>query len=121
MFKFYQFPDAREAALARIFDVDTVHIAKAIQMSSADGAATDVMADVFGKHAWIGYVPEAPGIMTPASGYQFGFTGMTAGFQIAVERIPDQREKTDFLQGYMCYDQKQTGADLGAFFYNRIS
>lgn len=120
MFKFYQFPDAREAALARIFDVDNVLIGKALQMSSNDGA-TDAITDVFSTHAWLGYVPSAPGIMAPASGYQFGYTGMTAGFQIAVERIPDQRDKVDYIQAIQCYDQKLIGADLGAFFVNAIT
>jgi hypothetical protein len=46
---------------------------------------------------------------------------MTAGFQVAVERIPDQRDKVDYIQCYNCYDQKLIGADLGAFFLNAIT
>ena len=117
MYKFYQFPDVNESALAKIFDVDKVLIARALSMNTADGSGDPLtVSNVYGKNAWLGYVPDAPGLMSPASGYIFSWNAMTAGFQIAVEKIPDQRDKVDYLQAVMSYDQKLIGADLGCFF-----
>ena len=52
-----------EAALAKHFKLDRVFVFDTAKNSANKGAAVS-MADVFGKHAWIGYLDPNPGIDT---------------------------------------------------------
>jgi len=123
MYKYTQVPITTPDMVANVLGLKKLYIGSAIQATSPEGAGDDnFTADwVFGKHAWIGYVPDAPSLMMPSSGYTFGFTGMGAGYQIAIQRIPDQRTMVDYTQGFMCYDQKVIGKDLGVFFKDAIA
>jgi hypothetical protein len=55
--------------------------------------------------------------MTPTAGVIFSYTGMTAGFDPAIERVPDRRTHADYFQAYSCYDDKQIADPLGSLFY----
>lgn len=115
MYKYTQVPVTTPDMIANVLGLKKLYIASAIQATSTEEADTFTADWVFGKNAWIGYVPDSPSLMMPSAGYTFGFTGMGAGYQIAIQRIPDQRHMVDYTQGFMCYDQKIIGSDLGVF------
>jgi len=121
MFKYTQVPITTTDMIANVLGVKKLYVGSAIVATSEEDAATFVSDWVFGKNAWLGYVPDSPSLMMPSAGYTFSFTGMGAGMEIAIQRIPDQRHMVDYTQGFMCYDQKVIGADLGIFFSGAIS
>ena len=110
-------------ALAAIFDLDEVMVATAIYNTAAAGA-TASHSFIAGKHALLAYVPPSPGLMTPAAGYTFewtGLTGMTEGIAgggagVAVEKWYSRDRKSDRVEINMAFDQKKVSADLGCFF-----
>jgi hypothetical protein len=106
--------------IAQALGLKNILVGKAKYMSSAEGV-TEVMADMWGKHCWVGYVPPSMGPMTPAPGAIFSWTGMTAGFETAIERVPDRRTHADYVQAFNCVDTQVTASDLGAFFTGAVS
>jgi len=123
MYKYTQVPVVTPDMIANVLGIEKLYIGSAIVATSEEGAGDDnFTADwVFGKNAWVGYVPPSPSLMMPASGYTFSFTGLGGGYEVVIQRIPDQRHMVDYTQGYMCYDQKVIGKDLGVFFANAVS
>jgi hypothetical protein len=95
-------------------------IGKAIAMTSEEGAA-DALGYVWGKHALVSYVAPQVGLMTPTAAAIFSFTGLTGGFDPAVERVPDRRTHADYFQAYSCYDDKIISTELGGFLNGIIS
>lgn len=123
MYKYTQVPIIEEDMIAKVFGVQKLYVAKATYATSLEGVGDDNYTGdfIFGKHAWLGYVPDAPSLMMPASGYHFVYTGMGAGYDIAIQRVPDIRHMVDYTQGFMCYDQKVIGKDLGIFFSGAVA
>lgn len=110
--------------VARALRVDRLLVAGAIQITSPEGAAVESYDWIYGKHALLVYAAPRPSLLAPSGGYIFSWTGMTRGFETAVERITGELAnyfKTDFIRGYQCYDMRVVGPDLGAFFLNAIA
>jgi hypothetical protein len=120
IYKYTQPAIMTEDLIAKALGLEKILIGKAVYMSSAEGA-TDALGYVFGKHALVSYVAPSVGLMTPTAAAIFSFTGMTGGFDPAVERVPDRRTHADYFQAYSCYDDKIISADLAAFFNGIIS
>lgn len=110
---------ANEAALAKIFSVDRVLVAKAIKNSAASGA-TFSGALIAGKNALLAYVSDAPGIMEPSAGYIFMWRGISRGLgtTIAAYKIPMPwlGLNTVRCEAEIAFADKVVGADLGVFF-----
>ena len=92
--------------LAELFEVEKLLIGNAIYDSAEEGA-TASLAYIWGKSAWLGYVPPNPGLMTPAAGYIMTWKNRT------VERHRMPLEKADFYRVEWHYDDKVTCADAG--------
>jgi hypothetical protein len=120
IYKYTQPAVMTEDLIARAIGLDKILIGKAVYMTSDEGA-TDALGYVFGKHALISYVAPQVGLMTPTAAAIFSFTGMTGGFDPAVERVPDRRTHADYFQAYSCYDDKIVSTELGGFFNAIIS
>jgi hypothetical protein len=120
IYKYTQPAIMTEDLIARAVGLDKMHIGKAVYMSSEEGA-TDALGYVWGKHADVSYVAPGVGLMTPTAATIFSFTGMTGGFDPAIERVPDRRTHADYFQAYSCYDDKIISPDLAAFFNGIIS
>lgn len=122
--KYGQTPGAAAQAgkdtLAKLFEVDEVVVAAAIQNTAAEGA-TEANSFIIGKHALLSYRPPNPGLEIPSAGYIFGWTGYLAGavgaFQISKFRM--EQIKSDRIEGEMAYDMKKVAGELG-FFFNGI-
>jgi hypothetical protein len=120
-FKYTQVPLVTEDMLAKVFGLQKLYVAQALHATTEEGMtmaddATDTDFDwIFSDGAWIGYVPASPSMMMPASGYTFNFTGLSAGYDISIQKFPDPRYKVDYTQGLLCYDQKIISPSTGAF------
>ncbi len=105
------------AALAALFEVESVQVMNAIRNTAAEGQ-TAVHRFIGGKHALLSYRPPRPGILTPSAGYTFAWTGFlgaeAAG--IRIKRFRMENLESDRVEGQMAYDQRRISADLGFFF-----
>lgn len=107
--------------LAALFELEEVLVMDAIQNTAAKGA-TPVHRYIGGKHALLVYRPPSPGIMTPAAGYTFSWTGFlgASSFGLRILRFRLNRNAADRVEGEMAYDQKKVSADLGYHFTNIV-
>jgi len=109
--------------LARLFEVDNYYIAQAVQVTSQEGLS-NTTAFVMGNNALLCYVPASPGLMAPAAGYTFSWSGLTGmnGLGVRVNRIPMNWRGvgTERIEGELAMDMKVVGADLGAMFVTAV-
>ncbi|HEY6272625.1 MAG TPA: hypothetical protein VIX19_11615 [Terriglobales bacterium] len=127
-------------ALAEIFEMDTVHVSDSIYNTAPEAAGVNSGAtyvppaynqgvnanesNVFiaGPNVWIGFTPRAPGIMTPACGYTFSWTGYFGATE-AGERISSyyfQPDRSTHVEIESAYAQKVISPDMGGFFSSCI-
>jgi hypothetical protein len=108
-------------AIAAIFEVDRVLVAKAIRATSAEGD-TVATAQIMGDHALLSYAPETPSVEMPSAGYIFGWTGLNGAGNVpelpglTISRYREDLKKADKIEAEMAWDNKLTGSDLGYFF-----
>lgn len=121
LYKYTQTAVLTPELVARALRVDRLLIAGGIQITSAEGAATETYDWIFAKRAWLGYVNPRPSLMAPSAGYIFSWRGFTQGYEVAIERIPDRRVKADYTQGFSAYALKVVGADLGYLFDTAVA
>jgi hypothetical protein len=103
--------------MARLFEVDNVYIAMAVQNTAQEGQ-TAAYSFVFGKHALFLYVPPSAGMETASSGYTFAWNGPEGNFVNgqAVSQFYINYKKTTRYEGEMAFDFKIIGSDLGVFY-----
>ena len=68
---------AMKDSLAALFELDEVMVMAGVE-NSADEGVTDDFEFIGGKNALLAYRPPSPGIMVPAAGYTFNWTGYAA-------------------------------------------
>lgn len=102
--------------LSQLFDVEKVLVASAIENTAAEGQ-TATHSFIGGKKALLVYTPKNPGIMTPAAGYTFSWTGFLGATSSGnrIKRFRLEHIESDRVEGQMAYDLKLVSADLGAF------
>ncbi len=120
IYKYTQPAVMTEDLIAKAVGLQKVLIGQALKETSAEGVASS-LDYVWGKHAFVGYVAPSVGLMTPTCGMITSWTGMTGGFNTAIERIPDRRVHADFFQGYQCYDDIMVAESMGSLFYGIVS
>lgn len=92
--------------LAGLFDLDKLLVGTAIYNSAAE-SATVSLSYIWGKHLWLGYVPDAAGLLIPASGYVFVWKDRK------VERFREDQEHNDVFTASMNWATKITASDAG--------
>lgn len=126
--------------LAAIFEMDKVFVSDAIYNTASEAAGPDSGASyvppaynqginageantfIAGPNVWIGYTPTAPGLMTPACGYTFAWSGYFGATQ-AGERISSyyfQPDRSTHVEIESAYVHKVISADMGGFLANCI-
>jgi hypothetical protein len=121
--------------LAAIFEMDRVHVSDAIYNTAPEAAGPDSGATyvppaynqginagesnafLAGPNVWVGYTPSAPGIMTPACGYTFAWSGYFGATQ-AGERLSSyyfQPDRSTHVEIESAYAHKVISADMGGF------
>lgn len=108
--------------LASVLGVEEVLIAGGVQDVAEQGAAED-MQFVFGKSLLLMYRPPRPGIMTPAAGYTFSWTGYFGANAIGgrIKRFRIDTIASDRVEGEMAFDFKLVAPEMGVFFSGVIS
>lgn len=94
------------AVLAQLFDVERVLVPRAVKNTSNSGADAS-MSYVWGKHAFLCYVPPRAALKTPAFAYSFTWTqapGSLSGH--IVEKWREHARKSDIIRAQRYYDQK---------------
>jgi hypothetical protein len=108
-------------AIAALFEVDKILIAKSVYNSALEGSAA-VHSYIAGKNALLAYVAPAPGIEVPSAAYMFGWSGLYgAADGVRVMRLRDDKRRCDIIEVDMAFDFKVVGADLGYFFSGTIA
>lgn len=76
---------------------------------------------IWGDHAMLLYVSDAPGKKKPSAGYTFMWNiGMGSGVQVRIDNVRDDLRDRDVLKGKHSFVHKVTGKELGAFFTSVI-
>jgi hypothetical protein len=112
--------------LATVFDVEEFLVIGAVENTAADGA-TETNAFVASKKAALYYRPVAPGLMVPAAGYNFTWTGLENSSGYGVSTLSYSGDFLDIegiaeeIHVVMGYDQKVVGSEMGVFFNTILS
>lgn len=106
-----------KAAMAALFEVDEVLVMDAVENTAVKGQ-TAVHAFIGGKNALLAYRPPAPGIMTPAAGYTFSWTGYMGATAdgMRIKRFRMDHLEVDRVEIDSAYALKKVSADLGYYF-----
>lgn len=99
-----------------------VLIGRAIMTQDPEGTAEGSVTytRIFGKHALVMYVPDAPSLMTPAAGYTFTWRRVPNSINYVVRHRDNERE-VDIIEGNTYFDQKVTAARAGTFLQNVVA
>lgn len=108
-------------ALAALFELDEILVMDSIQNTAAKGAVNS-HGFIAGDHALLSYRPPTPGLMTPAAGYTFSWSGHLGANALGarIKRFRMEAEASDRVEIEMAFDQKLVSADLGYFFSNAL-
>jgi hypothetical protein len=108
--------------MARMFEVDRVLVSQSVKGTNNEGG-TDAYAFTMGKQALLAYVPASAGIMTPAAGYHFNWTGVSGGLgaTIGVSSFRMESLKSTRVEAELAFDNKLVGQDLGYFFTDIVA
>ena len=113
---------ASKQLLAALFEVDEILVMDAIVNSAKFGLPAQ-HAFIGGKNALLCYRPSSPGLMTPAAGYTFNWTGFVganeAGGRIKNFRV--ESRESDIIEIQSSFDQHKVASDLGFFFNGIVS
>lgn len=105
-------------AVAQILELDNVYVSSAVY-NAAEKGATEATQYISGKSALLTYTPPAPGLMTPAAGLTFNWSGFLgsngSGLRIKKYREPEKYE-SDMVEAQAAYDQKLIGSALGVYY-----
>lgn len=117
---------ASRVKLAEILGVAEILVIEAVQNTAAEGLA-ESNSYIATKKAALYARPKQAGLMVPASGYNFTWTGLenTSNFGTVVQSYTGEHlaiqhiaEKIEVLMGY---DMKVISADMGVFFNTILS
>lgn len=110
--------------VARIVEIDRVFVAKAIRTQSAEGSTAATFDFLLtGEDALLCYSAPSPGLLTPSAGYNFVWTGVSAGLgaEVGVSRFRMEELKADRIEAEMAFDFKVISSALGSFFDGAVS
>lgn len=104
--------------VARLMGLDEVLVASAVYNTAGEGLAhsgAHIMAD----SALLVHTPTAPGLMTPAAGYTFVWTGLIGSNNgQVIERYREDRAVSDIVRIRGAWAQKRIAPDLGILYSN---
>lgn len=97
-------------------------VGRAIYTADPEGTAeaSVTYSRIWGPHALVMYVPDAPSLMNPAAGYTFTWNRVPNSLAYMLRHRDDQRE-VDIVEANTYYDQKVTAARAGTFLSNVVA
>ncbi len=101
-------------AVASALGLASIQVGSAVKITSNEGLATDVFADIWPDKFAVYYKPATAGIMIPGFGYQYfpshpGF----AGAQVAVDTYRDESITSDVVRAKIHTDQVVVRGKMG--------
>lgn len=107
--------------VARLLGLDELLVAGAVrntkgEVQQADTAPT--MSHIVGDDALLVYSPSSPGLLQPAAGYTFEWSGLVGGMGQVIERYRDESRVSDIVRIRSAWAQKVVSSALGHFFNN---
>ena len=109
------------ALMAQLLGVDNYLVGSAVHASNVEGA-TAAYAYTFGKNMLLCYTPKVAGLLQPASGYIFEWTGLSGlGYNVTMDKWWMREINSWRIEGEMAYDQKIVGSDLGLYFSGAVA
>lgn len=127
----YKFTSSDSISLdmvARLFEVDRILVAQAVQATNQEGQ-TFSSAFILGSHALLTYSAPAPTLMAHSAGFTFVWSKLTGlnNLGVATFRYPmphlgvTAAGTTERVEGQYAYGHKVTGKPLGYFFSQATS
>lgn len=110
-------------ALAALFGVPKIIVAKSIYNSAVEGQA-DSIGFIHGTGMLLLYVAPSAGLMTPTAGLTFNWDGLMSGAGVggqAITRWRDQPRRSDVIELESAFDMKVVATELGTFFATPVS
>jgi len=112
--KYSQLGVTTQELLARLFDVEQVLIGAAYYNSAKEGQ-TDVIASIWGKHAWLIYADKNPGARKVTLGYHF------VSDPKQVSKYKPEGRKGIFVEVSESYDQKLVATSAAYLIKNAVA
>lgn len=116
--------------IASLLDVERILVSYATYTSTERGmdattqdAAASYSFIANSKAALLVHTPSTPGLMTPAAGYTFTWSGYLGGNAqgVRIKRFRQEQIASDRIEGEVTYDMKVVGSDLGVFLANAVA
>jgi len=120
--KYTQRGQLSEEIFASLAEFANVYIGRALYTATHEGVAESsvVYSRIWGKHAWMGFVPAEPSLLMPSAGYTFIWQFVPAALQF-MYRFRDAERRVDIFEVNSYYDQMQTSKNAGLFMENAVS
>jgi len=111
-----------EELIARVIGVDKVHVMRGVYNSAQEGA-TASYSQIGDKDCLLCYTAPSAGLMMPSAGYNFTWSGISAGLgtSTAVSRFRMEHLKADRVEIEGAWDFKAVATPLGYFFSNPVA
>jgi hypothetical protein len=108
--------------MARMFELDRVLVSQSVKATNNEGG-TEGYDFTMGKQALLAYVPASAGLLTPAAGYTFTWTGVSQGLgaNIGVSSFRMESLKSTRVEAELAFDNKVVSQDLGYFFTSIVA
>jgi len=107
--------------MAALLGIERYFVGESVYASNNEGE-DEAYAFNFGKNMLLCYVPPRPGLLIPASGYIFEWTGLNGlNYSVSMDKWYERKNKAWRIEGEMAYDAKLVGNDLGVFFSEVIA
>src|SRR5512139_563511 len=103
-----------EGALAEVFGVGRVLVAKAVKATNLEGE-TAAYSFTHSDSALLLYVAPNPSLLAPSAGYTFVWTGASDGNPVGIRRIPMPQLRAERIEGQIALDHKVVATDLGYY------
>lgn len=112
-----------EELAAALLGLDEVMVAREMETTSVEGAATRTSAFICDTESvLLAYVTESPSIWIPSAGYNFAWKGLARNNEgIAVKTYRVEERSSDFIEQHTARDPKVVATDLGIFAFDVLS
>jgi hypothetical protein len=109
--------------IASMLEIDRIMVAKAVNTTSAEGAATAVTTFTHGKAALLLHVADTPSLLTPSACYTFAWDAVSGGLgeAVGISEFDIEMLKTTRVEGEIAFDNKVVSTDLGVFFASAVA
>jgi hypothetical protein len=107
---------------ASLFELKHLLVGRSIYTTSPRGTAEAnvTYTRIWGKHALLLYVPDAPALMTPAACYAIVWNRVPNAIQY-VKRMRNEEREVDIIEGNSYFVQKATATKAGEFLQNAVA